>query len=577
MTAQLQQQPISESRPSLSTIEGPPVVRFGAYEIFGEISRTATGTVFVARRAGDAGQRQLYALELLHPHLAQDARFVEILLEEARRATGLQHAHVVPTVDFGQQGGRCFVVSGYVEGCSLHQLCLRHGTERPARLLVPLIVDALVGLHAAHQHRHDEGAPHGLVHGCFSPKSIVVGVDGSAHVQDLPMSRARGRFASGRPGLLDGELAFLSPEQLRGSEPDARSDVFAAGAMLWSVLTGESLFEAPTETETIRNVLEKPVPPPSTIGLSPPAVFDAVCARALQRDPTKRFRSVEEMADLLGATALANGRFAPQEESARWIKESIGQELGARRRAIRSRATAAALQEAPSDVDELESLLPLPGPNGGAVEPPSSGRITLPSLANPATVSSGSDHGTTPEPGPGEPTAAPQVPVPASGQGELLGASPSAEPLALDASPAKQPRTKTWVAAAGAVLVCIVLAALYLGSGGADDTTAGARHAAGEAPATAAASPAPTNVASDGDTAAASVPSATATAEATGDAAETTAAPSARAKTKPAPRARRPRSRSASERSEPADAPSSPSKPPPSNPTRTIEANPYVR
>lgn len=309
----------------------------GRYEIIGVLARGGMGTVYLARHSGEAGFQRLYAVKVMHPHLADDASFVDMLLDEARLAARLHHPNVVPIVDLGSQDGSHYVVMEYVEGCSLAALLAIHRDVRPPRLLIPLMLDALSGLHAAHVLTDDDGNPMNLVHRDVSPHNILVGIDGSARITDFGVAKAESSIHSTQPGQLKGKLAFMSPEHFRNSEKlDRRSDIFSAGAMLWSALTGRKLFLAASDAETLTNVLTMEIKAPSTVGLKPPAALDAVCMRALERDPDKRFPNALEMEEALRDAAMAAGVLGSKREVAAWISSSFEQELSDRRSVIRA-------------------------------------------------------------------------------------------------------------------------------------------------------------------------------------------------------------------------------------------------
>jgi serine/threonine-protein kinase len=133
-----------------------------------------------------------------------------------------------------------------------------------------------------------------------------------------------------------GKLQFMSPEQIMDSEGlDHRTDVWAAGAVLWNALTGKNLFKGESDAATMRNILEKAVTPPSTEGLKPPSCFDTIILRALSRDPAERYSTALEMADALRLTAAGNGLAGTKHQIARWVTETFGEELDSRRQAIR--------------------------------------------------------------------------------------------------------------------------------------------------------------------------------------------------------------------------------------------------
>lgn len=124
---------LTEPPPAFHPANDAAIVRFGRYEIIGELASGGMGVVYLARVAGEAGFQRLFALKCMHEHLARDSDFVEMLLDEARLTSGIHHPNVVPIVDLGREGDRYFLVMDYIEGCSLAQLCKRHPDERDPR------------------------------------------------------------------------------------------------------------------------------------------------------------------------------------------------------------------------------------------------------------------------------------------------------------------------------------------------------------------------------------------------------------------------------------------------------------
>lgn len=293
-----------EDRAELSS--GSIPLTLGRYELLGKLGEGGMATVYLSRHAGEAGFQRLYALKVLHPHLAaQEDVFVEMLFDEARIAARLHHPNVVPIVDLGSQGAFHYVAMEYVEGFALSALLRKNRDERPPRLIIPIVLDALAGLHAAHTLTDDDGAPMHLVHRDVSPQNVLVGTDGIARVIDFGIAKAESRINSTRPGELKGKLAFMSPEQIR--EPDTvdfRSDIFSAGVLLWSALTGQQIFGSSNSGATLNNILRMEIERPSKVGLRPPAVFDTICMRALERDRNLRIGSMLEMEESLRSLAI---------------------------------------------------------------------------------------------------------------------------------------------------------------------------------------------------------------------------------------------------------------------------------
>jgi serine/threonine-protein kinase len=294
------------------------------------------GTVYLARHAGEAGFQRLFAVKVLHAHLAEEPGFVDMLRDEARIAARIHHPNVVAVVDIGHHGDNHFIVMEYVEGPSFATLWKRSRDKRPLDMIVSVMLDTLEGLHAAHTLTDEEGEALHLVHRDVSPQNVLVGVDGVARITDFGIAKAESRISSTQPGMRKGKLQFMSPEQIRDAEKiDLRTDVWAAGVVLYSLLTGEHLFRDENDAATVHNVIAKEVPLPSTRGEKPPAAFDAVIMKALERDQTKRFDTALDMAEALRKAAVEAGVMGSRQAVARWVTSTFGEELESRRAAIR--------------------------------------------------------------------------------------------------------------------------------------------------------------------------------------------------------------------------------------------------
>jgi serine/threonine protein kinase len=341
----------------------------GRYELIGELARGGMGTVYLARHAGEAGFQRLFAIKALHPHLAEEKEFVDMLHDEARIAARIHHPNVVAVVDLGVQSGLHYVVMEYVEGPSFGTLLKRNRDAKcPPELVVAIVIDALEGLHAAHTLQDDEGAQQLLVHRDVSPQNILVGTDGVGRITDFGIAKAETRIASTRPGTRKGKLLFMSPEQITGNSAiDRRTDIWATGAVLWGALAGSPLFKGENDAATMHNVLNKEVSAPSKEAWAPPAIYDEIVLRALERDPAKRFESALEMADALrAATASSGAPYAIKQRIARWVVESFSTELEGRRKAIRDVATRRADRPVTEESSPVSWLAPLPSIASGA-------------------------------------------------------------------------------------------------------------------------------------------------------------------------------------------------------------------
>jgi eukaryotic-like serine/threonine-protein kinase len=297
-----------------SAVSNRDLAKAHRYQRLEALASGGMGTVYLGRMLA-GGSARTVAMKVLHPHLANDADMVAMFLDEARVATRLRHPNLVGVLDMDLVGDELVIVMEYVEGSTLGtmQSALRQrGQKLPLEISVRILCDALLGLHEVHELVDETGAPLGLVHRDVSPHNLLVGSDGVTRVTDFGIALAAGRLASTRPdGTVKGKLQYLAPEQVGRKPLDRRVDVFAAGIVLWECLTGERLFDAPTEAESITRVLRDPIAPPS---LSRPEVsleLDEVCLRALERDPERRFETAGEFADALRRAHAAMAEAAP--------------------------------------------------------------------------------------------------------------------------------------------------------------------------------------------------------------------------------------------------------------------------
>jgi serine/threonine protein kinase len=153
-----------------------------------------------------------------------------------------------------------------------------------------------------------------------------------------------------------GKPAFTAPERVSGGAGDRRSDIFSVGVILWNALTGASLFEGPDIESTLENVLTKPIPPASRYGRSPESL-DAICFKALQRSPAKRYQSSEEMLVHLRKVAAADDLLGSPSEVKQWVREAMGHELDVQRLSFLDASRMAREQEQNESSNLLPNLL----------------------------------------------------------------------------------------------------------------------------------------------------------------------------------------------------------------------------
>ena len=182
-----------------------------------------------------------------------------------------------------------------------------------------------------HQLQDEDGAPLELVHRDVTPGNVVVGVDGSARIADFGVAKARARITKTNPGIVKGKAGYIAPEVVLGHEIDGRADVFSMGVMLWNALTGKDLFDTDDLASSLTSLLKSDVPPPSTVGLQPPPIFDAPILGALHREPKLRHRNALEFAHALTDAMDLAGMRVERERIGQWVYATFGPQLKKRR------------------------------------------------------------------------------------------------------------------------------------------------------------------------------------------------------------------------------------------------------
>lgn len=330
------------------------VVSFGRYEPLFRIASGGMAEVFAARIRGEAGFQKLVAVKRMHPHLAADPGFVDMFLNEARVAAHVDSPHAVQTLDLGRgSDGSLYIVMELVLGLSLATLQEQRRGPLPPAVAAEVIAQAAQGLDDAHEATTPAGDPLGLIHRDVSPHNLLLGLDGRVRVTDFGIAHAVHRPRAGTSlRELKGKFAYMSPEQTRLRPLDRRSDVFSLGVVAWELLVGRRLFAAHDPAETIRNVRRAPVPAPHERVPAVPEAIGAVVARALERDPDRRFATAAALgAALRDAARAALDAPADPKRVAGFVREAGGEALERLRRLIR-------LGTEGADPDALEALQP---------------------------------------------------------------------------------------------------------------------------------------------------------------------------------------------------------------------------
>lgn len=351
----------------------PPTI-VGRYAIHEAFASGGTATVHYGRMQGLGGFSRTVAIKRLHPTFAGDASFVAMLLDEARLASRVVHPHVVPVLDVVASDNEILLVMEYVAGTSLASLLgalHRDDARVPIRVASAIMSGVLQGLHAAHEAVDDRGEPLAIVHRDMSPQNVLVGADGQARVVDFGIAKARGRSQHTTEGTLKGKLRYMAPEQLEHEVVDRRVDVYAAGVVLWELMTGKRLFAAGAEAVVMREIMNKPIDAPSASASFDDrerelaTALDDVVLRALARDPEARFPNALAMARAIEARVTP----ATAVDVAAWVESIAGDELRVRAEAVAAIERELA-RDPVSDLAGADEATRVPAGNTGRTEGP---------------------------------------------------------------------------------------------------------------------------------------------------------------------------------------------------------------
>ena len=270
------------------------------YEIKEILGAGGMGVVF---RAYDRELQEAVAIKTLKPEV-MDPQSVERFKQEIRLARKISHRNVVRNYDLGESDGMLYITMEYVEGTSLEKL-LRQRGRLPIGVALTVAKQLLRALEAAHEM--------GVIHRDIKPQNIVVEPNGLVKVMDFGIARlaeSKQQEAKGLTavGSVIGTPQYMSPEQLMAGDLDARSDLYAAGAVLFECLTGKVVFDAPTMPALILAQVEEVPPDPRTLNPAIPHDLALIVLKALEKTPQARWASAAEFSEALDEVEIPAGR-----------------------------------------------------------------------------------------------------------------------------------------------------------------------------------------------------------------------------------------------------------------------------
>lgn len=315
-------------------------VQLGPYLLIEKVASGGMADVFKARSFGAEGFQRIVAVKRIKEAVAEDSAFIRMFINEAKIASQLQHSNIAQIFDLGRVNADYYIAMEYVSGSDLGRLTSRLAQQRkqlPTRAAVHIATKICEGLDYAHERKNEVGEPLGIIHRDVSPSNILLSYDGEVKLIDFGVAKAAGSTAETQVGILKGKLSYMSPEQVRGSAVDRRSDTFAVGIILYEILTGERLFLGATDFETLERIRKVEIVPPSLYNPDIPPELEAIVLKALERNPEQRYQTAAallrdlqrwqltqaEPYDTRSLADLMQGLFSQEIEQERQRNESI--------------------------------------------------------------------------------------------------------------------------------------------------------------------------------------------------------------------------------------------------------------
>jgi serine/threonine protein kinase len=276
----------------------PPQI--GKYTLVRQLATGGMAELFVAIQKGAFGFEKLVVIKRILPALTGDRALVEMLLHEARIAATLSHPNIAQIFDIDVADGNYFIAMEHVHGEDLRsivrQMKAQGVLEFPIEHALSVVLGVCAGLAYAHEKRGFDGQPLNIVHRDISPQNVIVAYAGEVKVVDFGIAQSEAMSADDtKSGRLKGKIPYMSPEQARGEAIDLRSDIFAAGVMLFELTTGRRLFKGTNEYATLDLICTRTYPRPSEVRPDYPPALEAIVMRALEKDREQRWQTAGEM------------------------------------------------------------------------------------------------------------------------------------------------------------------------------------------------------------------------------------------------------------------------------------------
>jgi serine/threonine protein kinase len=354
-----------------------PGERIGRYTVLRRLATGGMAEIYLARHDGPKGFAKLVVIKRVLPGFSKTEKFVEMFLDESRLAARLSHPNIAQTFELGEHEGRFHIAMEYVAGESLARMVKHAMLEKrtvPAGSVLRLGMQLLEALDYAHELKGEKGEWLKVVHRDVSPTNVIITYHGGVKLLDFGIARAASHEHQTQTGTVKGKGGYMSPEQAVAGEVDQRTDVYAAGALLYLLTTGTGPFDdAGNVFAMMQAAVDARFPTPRERNPQVNVELEKIILKAMATRPDDRFDSAGAMLTELEGYAASQRIYPGPRELATFMRQLFPDraELARSYDQAPDPAIVAKLAESfNEDVEESREVIGLPAPTRLARRPP---------------------------------------------------------------------------------------------------------------------------------------------------------------------------------------------------------------
>ncbi len=304
----------------------------GKYEIVTKLAMGGMAEIYLARLSGTAGFEKMVVIKRILPTVANDPKFVQMFLDEARLAATLRHPNIADVYEAGEHQGAPFFTMEFVHGQDARSLRIAARKQRtpvPLSIALAIVHGMASALDYAHERTGPDGVNLGLVHRDVSSSNVLISYQGAIKLIDFGIARATSNDAKTKTGTLKGKIPYMSPEQCRGMPLDRRSDLFSLGVVFYELTAGRRPFIGDTDFAIMDQIVYQGAKPPSQVLRGYPPELENIVMRLLAHRPEDRYQSADDMLQDLEPFIAGHRLFVTPKQLSRYMRSLFDEQIQA--------------------------------------------------------------------------------------------------------------------------------------------------------------------------------------------------------------------------------------------------------